>query len=469
MAKRVTRLLRLWFTLDGAVDRKAYLASGVALMIVKYFGDAWLVWRATGIHWEPEDYLLHVHSLMTLALPGAPRWLLPVLALWALPFIWIGVSLTLRRAIDAGLSPWSTVAFFIPFVNFVLMLVLVTAPSSPSAKNPRATNRELPAGRRLPAAAIAIGSALLLAVAVFGFSTLIVKQYAAATIFGTPFAMGALAGFLFNRKHPDDPMDTIKLSTCLFIFAAGAFLLFAYDGAVCIFMAFPIALTVGLLGSFFGRAVALCGRRAMPPAISAMLVLPVCIALEPPHTTGRTLHEVRSSVEINAPPDRVWENVIAFRPITAPPDWISSLGVAYPESAHIEGSGVGAVRYCVFSTGAFVEPITTWEPARRLAFDVASSPDPMHELSPYKNLSPPHLHGYLRSRRGEFRLVELPGERTRLEGSTWYEIELAPEGYWQMWSDFLIHRIHTRVLEHIRADTEAVVSVQAARADSVLR
>lgn len=469
MANQVTRPFHFWFTLNGAVDRRSYLASGVVLMIVKYLGDAWIVWRATGIYWEPEDYLLHVHSLLTLALPGAPSWLLPVLALWALPFIWIGVSLSLRRAIDAGLSPWLTVAFFIPFVNFVLMLVLVIAPSSPSAKNADATNPALPAGRRLPDAALAIGAALLLAVAAFGFSTLLVKQYVAATIYGTPFAMGALAGFLFNRKHPGDPMDTIKLSTFLFIFTAGAFLLFAYDGALCILMAFPIAFTVGLLGAFFGRAVALCGRRAMPPAISAMLVLPVCIALEPPHMTGKMLREVRSSVEINAPPDRVWDNVIAFRPIMAPPDWISSLGVAYPKSAHIEGSGVGAVRYCVFSTGAFVEPITAWEPATRLAFDVASSPDPMRELSPYKNLSPSHLHGYLRSRRGEFRLVELPGKRTRLEGSTWYEIEMAPEGYWQMWSDFLIHRIHTRVLEHIRADTEAVVSVQAATADSVLR
>ena len=469
MPNRVTQLLRFWFTLDGAVNRKTYLASGVALMIVKYLGDAWLVWRATGIHWEPEDYLPHVHSLLTLALPGAPSWLLPVLALWALPFIWIGVSLTLRRTIDAGLSPWLTVAFFIPFVNFVLMLVLVMAPSSPGAKKPRATNRAFRAGPRLPAAVLAIGSALLLAVAVFGLSSLLVKQYGAATIFGTPFAMGALAGFLFNRKHPGDPMDTIKLSTFLFIFTAGAFLLFAYDGAVCILMAFPIAFTVGLLGAFFGRAVALCGQRAMPPAISAMLILPVCVALEPPHMAGRILREVRSSVEIDAPPDRVWEDVIAFRPITEPPDWIASLGVAYPESAHIEGSGVGAVRYCVFSTGAFVEPITAWEPARQLAFDVTSSPDPMRELSPYKNLSPPYLHGYLRSRRGEFRLVELPGKRTRLEGSTWYEIEMAPEGYWQMWSDFLIHRIHTRVLEHIRADAEASGSVQAATSDSVLR
>jgi hypothetical protein len=108
----------------------------------------------------------------------------------------------------------------------------------------------------------------------------------------------------------------------------------------------------------------------------------------------------------------------------------------------------------VFSTGAFVEPITRWEPGRRLSFDVVESPAPMRELSPYRDLSPPHLHGYLRSRRGEFRFVDLGGGRTRLEGSTWYEIEMAPEGYWQIFSDALIHRIHLRVLQHIKAEVE---------------
>jgi hypothetical protein len=28
----------------------------------------------------------------------------------------------------------------------------------------------------------------------------------------------------------------------------------------------------------------------------------------------------------------------------------------------IEGAGVGAMRYCVFSTGTFVEQVTVWEP-----------------------------------------------------------------------------------------------------------
>jgi hypothetical protein len=31
---------------------------------------------------------------------------------------------------------------------------------------------------------------------------------------------------------------------------------------------------------------------------------------------------------------------------------------------------------------------------------------------------------------------------------------MAPEGYWQIFSDALIHRIHLRVLQHIKAEVE---------------
>jgi hypothetical protein len=115
---------------------------------------------------------------------------------------------------------------------------------------------------------------------------------------------------------------------------------------------------------------------------------------------------------------------------------------------------VGATRFCEFSTGAFVEPITAWDEPRRLAFNVTEQPDPLIELSPYGNLHPPHLHGTLRSTHGEFRLIELPGNRTRLEGRTWYKIDMYPHWYWTRWSDALIHCIHERVLSHIQHISE---------------
>ena len=54
---------------------------------------------------------------------------------------------------------------------------------------------------------------------------------------------------------------------------------------------------------------------------------------------------------------------------------------------------------------------------------------------------------------GQFRLEERDG-KVLLEGTTWYRHNMAPESYWGAISDAIIHRIHRRVLEHIRDGVE---------------
>src|SRR5256885_16043350 len=77
----------------------------------------------------------------------------------------------------------------------------------------------------------------------------------------------------------------------------------------------------------------------------------------------------------------------------------------------------------------------------------------MREWSPF-NIHPPHLDNFLVSHGGQFHLIALADGRTRLEGTTWYEHNMWPAAYWQLWSDFLIHRIHRRVLDHVRQLSE---------------
>lgn len=129
------------------------------------------------------------------------------------------------------------------------------------------------------------------------------------------------------------------------------------------------------------------------------------------------------------------------------------MGIAYPIEARIEGHGVGATRYCTFSTGSFVEPITEWDAPNRLSFNVAENPPPMKELSIYEGIDAPHLHGHMVSHKGQFRLSQR-GNQVLLEGTTWYSNRILPEFYWSMISDELIHLIHLRVLNHIKSHTE---------------
>lgn len=72
----------------------------------------------------------------------------------------------------------------------------------------------------------------------------------------------------------------------------------------------------------------------------------------------------------------------------------------------------------------------------------------------WPGIRPPHLDGHFLSRRGQFLLEPLPGGRTRLEGTTWYEHRLWPNRYWGLWSDPIIHSIHARVLRHVKRLSE---------------
>ena len=152
------------------------------------------------------------------------------------------------------------------------------------------------------------------------------------------------------------------------------------------------------------------------------------------------------------PIEKVWANVVEFPQIDKTPDGILKLGFAYPINAKIDGTGVGAIRRCNFNTGSFVEPITVWDEPHLLAFDVKEQPAPMTELSPYENLHTAHLE-YLRSQKGQFRLFEKDG-KTILEGTTFYTHDIAPDLYWKLFSDEIIHQIHLRVLNHIKEVSE---------------
>jgi hypothetical protein len=166
---------------------------------------------------------------------------------------------------------------------------------------------------------------------------------------------------------------------------------------------------------------------------------------------------VRSAIDIQAPPEKVWKQVVAFTQIPPPEEWMFRAGIAYPVRAEMFGSGPGAERHCVFSTGAFVERIQIWNEPRQLKFSVSSNPAPMEEWTPYSHISPRHLHGFLVSEGGQFLLTALPNGGTRLEGTTWYRHGLWPADYWKLWSDAVIHKIHMRVLEHIKHEVARTV------------
>jgi hypothetical protein len=286
------------------------------------------------------------------------------------------------------------------------------------------------------------------------------QEYGSGLFVGTPFMMGFFSALIYSLPEKRS-FGACALSALISVLlVATAMLVLAFEGVFCLLMAAPIAIILAVVGAFFGWLVQKdrwIGLRSQGRLYAcAWVVMPLLIMQDGAHPGTPPLIPANSSCVISAPVETVWRHVLGFGDLSPPKEKIFQLGIAYPLRARLEGKGVGAVRHCEFSTGAFVEPITAWEENQRLAFDVVSQPHPMREWSPYANVHPAHLEGFFRSRRGEFRLTALPEGKTLLEGTTWYEQDIWPQAYWRPWSDYLIHQIHGRVLEHIKHEAEAV-------------
>jgi len=448
----VPRLLRLWFGLAEPVSRTAYAVSGFGLMSLKYVTETALVHQVTGRWLTPFDYFSPLLTSRQAAV-GSHDWLLAALVLWTLPFLWIGVSMTMRRAEDAGRSPFLALLYFVPLLNYLAMLTLCFLPSRPRPERSLPA-RDVERGHAFRSALLGIALGLAIAVAMVGVSVMAFGVYGTTLFVATPFVMGAATAYVFNFGTLRPAGATMGLAMLTVVAAGGTILILAFEGILCLMMAAPPAIFMALMGAWLGRALA--QRPGLGTRGIAMVVvpLPLLAALE----TARPAPSVRgvlTTVEIAAPPAAVWRHVVTFSELREPPAWYFRLGVAYPRRATIAGRGVGARRRCEFSTGSFLEPITAWDEASRLAFDVVAQPPPLTEWSPYRHVAAPHLDGYLVVHGGEFRLRPLPGGRTLLEGRTFYEMRVFPTAYWSVWSDALIHAIHRRVLEHIKALSEA--------------
>jgi hypothetical protein len=478
---------------QGDLGRLPYLLAGVVLLAVKYGLDCLVAWALFDRPWSVYNYFVAPSRVLYLPfLPPGDRLFYGTLLVLALPFIYFGVVLTVRRLRDVGLSPGMVVFFFVPLVNLLFFLLLSLIPSRPTAAAPvevlpdtavhapdtgvggsyreayariqeserwrrlRTAHRRVTRGSSLGSATLSVCVSVPAALGFIALSTAVLKNYGWGLFVGTPFCLGLGSVVLFGLARPQNFGACMAVAFLAASVVGLAALVVALEGAICLIMAAPIGFFLVFLGALVGYFI-----QSRPwsvqdnPAILLLitLTLPGLLAAEAARPPEPPLLEVVTAVEVDAAPERVWRSVISFPDLPEPDEALFRAGVAYPVRAEIQGRGPGAVRHCVFSTGTFVEPIEVWDEPYELTFRVGEQPEPLREWSPY-DIHPPHLDHYLVSHRGRFRLVPLPGGRTRLEGTTWYSNRMWPEAYWQLWSDAIIHRIHRRVLVHIKGLAE---------------
>ncbi|MBI3259364.1 MAG: hypothetical protein HYZ54_07835 [Ignavibacteriae bacterium] len=288
------------------------------------------------------------------------------------------------------------------------------------------------------------------------FTLLIINyfgKYGIALFILLPVFIGANSTILYGYKTSISSKDARNIGFLTLTICVVVLLAFAIEGLVCIVMASPLIILLTWVGSLIGSFILERVPNSTPFALLILVgSIPITASME--KVNDFTLTSIVTSIEINAPPQKVWRNVIEFPELDKPTEFIFKVGIAYPINAKITGIGVRSVRSCNFTTGSFIEPITVWNEPELLKFNVDEQPAPMKELS-FWDIDAPHLHDYFVSKQGQFKLTQLPNGNTLLEGTTWYYNNIHPNFYWNIWSDYIVHRIHERVLTHIKKISEA--------------
>jgi hypothetical protein len=455
MNKLRLKLSDLW-RWDGTIGRREYLFLGVVLFLIKYNIDRFIALTFFDRSWLFFDYFNKTEPWADVD----KRAFYQALMTLALPFIWTGVVLTLRRLRSAGLALGWVVLFFVPFINLIFFALLSVIPARDNLERipgpkPRLSiifDNVIPESRWGSASA-AIFTVICLTLAGTAFSTTFLLSYGAGLFVGMPFCLGMVSVLIYGYRQPRTFGQSMTVCFYSVIVAGAALLAFAFEGAICLIMAAPLALILALLGGVVAHVTLRSAwwRQDSDKLIcAAILAIPSLIGLEHVSAPEAPLLCVRTAVEVKAPPETVWRHVVTFAELPPPNDWLFRVGIAYPVRAEINGRGAGAVRRCEFSTGPFIEPIEVWDEPRLLKFSVTANPAPLEEWTPYQHIHPPHLNGFLVSQGGQFLLTKNPDGSTHLEGTTWYRHNMWPADYWQIWSDLIIHRIHQQVLNHVK-------------------
>ena len=459
------RFSELW-RWRGTIERGPYALIGFLGFALKHGLDRLLATFAFDRPWGIFNYWIPLpEALRFTSLPDKDATFLVAMVTLSLPFIWIGLGLTLRRLRSVGLPTWLILFFFAPLVNVLFLIMMAVLPPriSESGRPDATAARPFPwLARVIPnhpfgSAAMGVLATSVLGVPLTMFSTQVLISYGWGLFVALPFVLGFVSVMIYSYHGPRSLGFCLWVSMLSVLLAGAMILAVALEGIICLVMILPLALPLAAFGGFLGNVTqrGSGGRIDTSHAFPALvLALPGLMLLEHVASPDPPTFEVKTAIEINAPPEAVWQKVVVLSELPDPDDWLFRLGLAYPIRATIHGEGVGAERHCVFSTGSFVEPIEVWDEPRLLKFSVTSNPPPMEEWTPYRAVHPPHLDNFLVSNGGQFLLSPLPRSRTRLEGTTWYRHSMWPAPYWQLWSDEIIHRIHLRVLRHIKAGAE---------------
>jgi hypothetical protein len=278
-------------------------------------------------------------------------------------------------------------------------------------------------------------------------------------ILGVPVALGFLTVWMGDYRKTYSWGRRVLMPWLSSLVCLGCCLLFAWEGLICVFLWLPFVLVLSSLGGLLAGLARLAfpSNRGRNYCAAIVALIPFAAApLESLREASTEIRRVETSIEINASPAVVWDQIKSVPLITEAEhsfNFSHLLGFPRPTEALLEGTGVGAVRYARFEGNVlFVERITEWQEPARIAFSIEADtanipPDTFDEHvtigGPYFDV----LHG-------AYRIETLAPGRVILHLSSDQRLSTRFNFYSHLWTEALMADLQNYILRIIKARCE---------------
>jgi hypothetical protein len=274
-----------------------------------------------------------------------------------------------------------------------------------------------------------------------------------------PFAVGCLTIYFAEVERAQPLWRWFIIPWLPMVGALLATMLVLLEGAICVVLFAPLALALssvgGVAGGLAGRFIR--SRQARRATLACVMVLPFFTATwEKPVLHHLEVRRVENVIDIQAPPEVVWQNIERVPAIgkdELPKTWAGRIGFPDPVEATLSHEGVGGVRNATFERGlSFIETIDVWEPQQRLGFTIAANTAtiPATTLDAHVRVG----GEYFDVLRGEYRLEPLGNGVMRLHLSSEHRLSTDFNWYAHLWTDAVMSDLQWRILQVIKGRCE---------------
>lgn len=268
-------------------------------------------------------------------------------------------------------------------------------------------------------------------------------------LFLLPTMVGALTVYLLPQEKASSIFNKIFMPWLpIFLFLLITLAL-EIEGWACWLMILPIFLIAASIGGFIGGYLK-SKKRNDKLNISLFVLLPFFISpIESLIGSIPGTYEAYTYIDINAPAERIWNNVTRVKEIPETEDkgYLNNfLGFPRPVKAELNYNGVGAHREAIFTNGLiFHEDVTEYIENKKMTFTIKAFP---YEI-PSTTLDEHVVIGgnYFDVLNGTYEIEKLPNGKNRLHLYSHFKVKTTFNFYAGWWAKLIMKDIQNNILQ----------------------